>query len=62
MIEVANTYGIPSQKIRMTTREKVQNGPSPFGIGGVFYEGEFLTHEVMISRKRFDKLLSKVVA
>ncbi|MBL7162308.1 MAG: GNAT family N-acetyltransferase [Anaerolineales bacterium] len=61
MAEVANTHGIPGQKIRMTTREEVQNGPSPFGVFGVFYEGEFLSHKVM-SRNKFDKLLSKVVA
>ena len=61
MIAVADTYGIPSQKTKLTTTEAVQNGPSPFGIFGVFYRGEFLTHEVM-SRKKFDKLLSTVVA
>ena len=61
MIAVADSHGIPSQKTKLTTKEAVQNGPSPFGVFGVFYEGEFLTHEVM-SSKKFDKLLSKVIA
>jgi len=59
MTEEANMHGIPSLKIRMTTRDEVQNGPSPFGVFGVFYEGEFISHEVM-SRNKFDKLIDKI--
>lgn len=60
MIEAAAGYGLSSQKIKMTTTQQVQDGPSPFGVSGVYLRGEFLTHEIM-TRKRFDKVLGKAL-
>lgn len=60
MVEVAAEYGLSAEKIKLTTTQQVQDGPSPFGVSGVYLRGQFLTHEIM-TRKSFDKLLSKAL-
>jgi len=60
MMAAAEARGIASEKIELTTREAVQNGPSPFGVFGVFYDGEFLTHELMTQNKFGKYLLNKL--
>ncbi|MBN1451494.1 MAG: YoaP domain-containing protein [Anaerolineales bacterium] len=60
MIEAAARYELSAEKIKLTTTQQVQDGPSPFGVSGVYLRGKFLTHEIM-TRKSFDKLLSKTL-
>ncbi|MBN1486327.1 MAG: GNAT family N-acetyltransferase [Anaerolineae bacterium] len=60
MLAVAAEREIPAYKIRLTTIEDVQNAPSPFGTFGVYYNGEFVTHEIL-SRKRLIKILDKIM-
>lgn len=60
MIETAAKYNIPCEKIKIENLEQAKDLPTPFGIFSVFYNGEFLSHEVM-SEKKFDKLLNKVI-
>jgi len=52
----AQKLGIPSEIIKIETLEQAQNLPSPFGIFNVFYNGKFLTHELM-PEKKFSKVL-----
>lgn len=58
MIEFANDLGIPSEKIKITTKEETQNMPSASALFSVFYNGEFLTHKI-VAHKEFSKLLTK---
>lgn len=59
MIETAGKYDIPCEKIKVESLEQAKELPTPFGIFSVFYNGEFLSHEVM-SEKKFDNVLNKV--
>lgn len=36
------------------SREDAQNAPSPFTIFSLFYDGRFVSHEIL-SEKKFDK-------
>lgn len=60
MIAAAAGHGLSAEKIKLTTAQQVQDGPSPAGISGVYLRGQFLTHEIMTG-KGFDKLLSKTL-
>lgn len=60
MIETATKYDIPCEKIKVESLKQAKDLPTPFGIFSVFYNGEFLTHEVM-SEKKFDKLINKTI-
>jgi len=60
MVEVAAEYGLSAEKIKLTTTRQVQDGPSPFGVSGVYLRGQFLTHEIM-TRKSFAEVLSKAL-
>lgn len=59
MIETADKYGIPSDKTKIESLKQAKDLPTPFGIFTVFYNSEFLSHEVM-SEKKFSKLLDKI--
>lgn len=56
--EIAKAYELPLEIIKVTTKAEAQDIPSAFGIYCLFYNGEFLTHEIL-NRKKFDKLWSK---
>lgn len=60
MIETAGKYDIPCEKIKVESLKQAKDLPTPFGIFSVFYNGEFLSHEVM-SEKKFDKLINKII-
>jgi len=60
MLNTAIGLGVNGRKIHLATREEVQQGPSPFGVLGVYYNGAFLTHELMAA-KGFEKLLREKV-
>ncbi|HII84167.1 MAG TPA: GNAT family N-acetyltransferase [Methanobacterium subterraneum] len=56
MIDVAQKHGIKTEKIKVENLKQAKDLPTPFGIFSVFFNGKFLTHEVM-AEKKFDKLL-----
>lgn len=60
MIEVAGKYDLPYEKIKIESLKQAKDLPAPWGIFSLFYNGDFLTYEVMADKK-FDKLLSDVV-
>ena len=45
------------QAVHIQTREAAQSAPSPFTTFSLFYDGQFVTHEIL-SEKKFDKLLA----
>lgn len=44
------------QAVHILTRDQAQNAPVPFTTFSLFYNGEFITHEIL-SEKKFDKIL-----
>lgn len=47
----------PVQAVHIQTREAARSAPSPFTTFSLFYDGQFVTHEIL-SEKKFDKLLT----
>lgn len=45
------------QAVHIQTREEAQNAPSPFTTFSLFYNGQFVTHEIL-SEKKFEKILN----
>ena len=60
MIDVVHKHDIMTEKIKVESLKQAKDLPSPFGIFSVFFNGKFLTHEVM-AEKKFDKLLKTVI-
>lgn len=54
---MAQTRGIEFHVVHIQTREEAQNAPSPFTTFSLFYNGEFVTHEIQ-SEKKFEKILA----
>ena len=58
MIEgLAKAKSIPFKTIRFETAEEAQKAPAPFTSYSLFYNGEFITNEIL-SDKKFEKLLA----
>ena len=55
---VAKKKGIPFKSIIFETTEQAQNAPAPFTTYSLFYNGEFLTNEIL-SEKKFEKILTE---
>lgn len=55
---VAKQKGIEFKSIRFKTTEQAQNSPAPFTSYSLFYNGEFLTNEIL-SEKKFAKIISE---
>ena len=53
---VAKAKGVDFTAIRFETTEQAQNAPAPFTSYSLFYNGEFMTHEIL-SDKKFEKIL-----
>ena len=53
---VAKAKGVEFTAIRFETTEQAQNAPAPFTSYSLFYNGEFMTHEIL-SDKKFEKIL-----
>lgn len=51
----AGEKGLPFQSIRLQTKEQAQNAPTPFTSYSLFYNGEFVTNEIL-SVPKFEKL------
>lgn len=58
--KIANERRISFQTNRITTMADAQNSPTIWTSFGLFYNGKFITHEMM-SPAKFDKLLSKLL-
>lgn len=58
--KIAENKNVPFKTIRITTKEKAQNSPTIWTTFGLFYNGKFITHEI-ISPNKFDKLLTKLL-
>lgn len=51
LARVAADYQIPFTAIHIDTVEKARMAPSPFTTYSVFYNGEFITHEILSEKK-----------
>ncbi|MDX8362639.1 GNAT family N-acetyltransferase [Cytobacillus sp. IB215316] len=58
--KVAESYAVPFTTHQLTTKEQAQNAPTVWTTFGLFYDGKFITHEIMSSQK-FEKLLRKLL-
>lgn len=58
MERVAEQMGAPWQSIHMQTTAEAQNAPSPFTTFSLFYNGAFVTHEIL-SEKKLEKLIGE---
>lgn len=48
----------PLKTVKFENEKQAQNSPSPFTIFSLFYNGEFITHEIL-SPAKFEKILSQ---
>jgi hypothetical protein len=55
---VAKAKHVPFKSVRFLTSEEAQNAPAPFTSYSLFYNGEFVTNEIM-SDIKFEKLLTE---
>lgn len=54
--ELAKKRNAPFQAVHIQTREQAQNALVPFTTFSLFYNGEFITHEIQ-SEKKFERIL-----
>ena len=55
--ETAKSRNVNFQTYHIITREQAQNAPTPFTTFSLFYNDEFITHEIL-SEKKFEKILT----
>ena len=55
--KIAKERGIDFQAVHIQTKEEAQAAPTPFTTFTLFYNGEFVTHEIL-SEKKFEKILA----
>ena len=55
--EMAKARNAVFQSVHIQIREDAQNAPSPFTTFSLFYDGQFITHEILLEKK-FDKILA----
>jgi len=58
--DIAKERGIEFKSIRFENTEQAQNAPAPFTSYSLFYNGEFLTNEIL-SDKKFEKIIAEKV-
>lgn len=54
---MAKEHGAEFKSIHIETAEQAQSSPSPFTTYSLYYNGEFITHEIL-SEKKFEKILA----
>lgn len=54
----AKERGVRFSAVRFETAEQAQNAPAPFTSYSLFYNGEFVTHEIL-SEKKFEAILAE---
>ncbi len=57
--DIAKEKNLDFTAVPILTREEAQNAASPFTTYSLFYNGEFLTHEIL-SEKKFEKILTQL--
>lgn len=55
---VAEEKGIPFKAVRFETAEQAQNAPTPFTSYSLFFNGKFVTHEIL-SDKKFKEIIAE---
>lgn len=55
--DIARSKNVPISVVHIDTKEAAQSCPSAFTAFALFYNGEFVTHEIL-SEKKFEKILS----
>lgn len=55
---VAKAKAIPFRSERFETTEQAQNAPAPFTSFSLFYNGDFVTNEIL-SNKKFEKIIAE---
>ena len=58
--QVAEKHSITFTAHQLTTKEEAKNAPTIWTTFGLFYNGEFITHEIM-SANKFEKILTKLL-
>ncbi|MEJ8546255.1 YoaP domain-containing protein [Brevibacillus borstelensis] len=56
--EIQKEFQISVERRKITTKEEAQNAPTAFTTYSAFFNGKFLTHEIL-NMKKFDALLKK---
>ncbi len=59
LAEISSKKGIPFKIKKLKSYEEAQETGSAFGTLGIYYDGEFITHELM-SEKKFEKFIEKL--
>ncbi|WP_317311527.1 YoaP domain-containing protein [Clostridium thermobutyricum] len=54
---LAKSKNIPFKAIQIKTREEAQNAPSPFTTYSLFFNGRFITNEIL-SVKKFERIIA----
>ncbi len=57
---VSENKGVPFNTHRLKTKEEAQNAPTIWTTFGIFYDGEFITNEIM-SANKLKKLLTRLM-
>jgi predicted GNAT family acetyltransferase len=57
--EIADNRNIKFELVKFETTDEAQSAPSPFTSYSLFYNGEFVTNEIL-SEKKFNKLLNDI--
>lgn len=57
---MAREKGVPFKTIRFETTQQAQSAPAPFTSYSLFYNGEFVSNEIL-SEKKFEKMLMSFV-
>lgn len=55
--KMAEEKSIDFKTVHINTREQAQNAPTPFTAFSLFYNNEFITHEIL-SEKKFEKIIA----
>lgn len=56
---IANDKGIQFKAIRFEKMEQAQNAPAPFTSYSLFYNGKFVTNDIL-SEKKFEKIIDQI--
>ena len=59
LVEDAKKKNVKIDLIKITNRNEAQKAPNPFTTYSLFYNGEFITNEIL-TEKSFEKILSKI--
>lgn len=56
---IGQEFNIPIQRIKLESKEQAQQSPAVFTTYSAFYNGDFLTHEIL-TKTKFSKLWEKI--